>query len=96
MDCDCDQTAMGLPLVMSAVFLTIYVKRGRLGAISEMPLLPLRGLSVSGMYVCISLANWTEYCTLKNDMSLIFKNDARFIAKRVTTWLFFKNLLTHQ
>jgi hypothetical protein len=37
---DCDQTAMSLPFVTSAVILE---KRGRLGAISEMPLLPLRG-----------------------------------------------------
>jgi hypothetical protein len=36
---DCDQTAMGLPDVMSAILL----KRGRLVEISEMPLLPLRG-----------------------------------------------------
>jgi hypothetical protein len=30
----------------------ILVKRGRLRGISGTPLLPLRGLSVSGMYVC--------------------------------------------
>jgi hypothetical protein len=30
----------------------ILVKRGCLGGVSEMPLLPLRGWSVSGMYVC--------------------------------------------
>jgi hypothetical protein len=36
---------MGLPPVMSAVFLIAkqLVKHGRLGGISEMPLLPLRG-----------------------------------------------------
>jgi hypothetical protein len=39
---------MGLSPVTCAV-----LKRGRLGGISEMPLLSLRGLSVSGMYVCI-------------------------------------------
>jgi hypothetical protein len=41
---DCDQTEMSLPPVTSAVFLiTNFGKRGRLGARSEMPLLPLRG-----------------------------------------------------
>jgi hypothetical protein len=51
---DCNQTAMGLPPVMSAVFLigVILVKRGRLGGISETPLLPFRGSSVIGMCVC--------------------------------------------
>jgi hypothetical protein len=44
-----DQTAMGLPLVTYAVF----VRRGRLGAISEMPLLSLWEYSVSGMYICM-------------------------------------------
>jgi hypothetical protein len=29
------------------------VKRGRLGGVSEMSLLPLRGWSVGGKYVCI-------------------------------------------
>jgi hypothetical protein len=29
------------------------VKRGHLGGIPEMPLLPLRGYSVSGVYVCM-------------------------------------------
>jgi hypothetical protein len=51
---DCDQTAMGLPPVTSAVCLiakSFLVKRGRLGGLSEIPLLPLRGSSVSGMYV---------------------------------------------
>jgi hypothetical protein len=40
--------------------LVILVKRGRLGGISEMPLLPLRGLSVSGdvcMYVFTIIGN---------------------------------------
>jgi hypothetical protein len=53
---DRNQTAMGLPPVTSAVFLiakSFLAKRGRLGGISEMPLLPLWRSSVSGMYVCI-------------------------------------------
>jgi hypothetical protein len=29
-------------------------------------------------------------------MSLIFKNDARSLGSRVTTWLSFKNLFTHE
>jgi hypothetical protein len=33
------------------------VKRGCLGGISEIPLLPLRGWSVSGMYVCMYVCN---------------------------------------
>jgi hypothetical protein len=43
---DCNKTAMGLPPVASAVFLIaniILVKRGCLGGIFEIPLLPLRG-----------------------------------------------------
>jgi hypothetical protein len=44
---DCDQTAMDLPLVTSAVpmphRLVLLVKRGRLRAMSEMHLLALRG-----------------------------------------------------
>jgi hypothetical protein len=41
---DSDQTAMGLPPVMSVAFLiVILVKRGCLGGISERPSLPLRG-----------------------------------------------------
>jgi hypothetical protein len=32
---DCDQTAMGLPPIMSAVFFIALVKRGHLGGISE-------------------------------------------------------------
>jgi hypothetical protein len=42
---DCNRTAMVLPPVTSAVFLianSILVKRGCLGGISEIPLLPLR------------------------------------------------------
>jgi hypothetical protein len=48
---DCNQTAMDLPPVTSAVFLiaVILVKRGHLGGISET--LHLRETSVSGMYV---------------------------------------------
>jgi hypothetical protein len=44
---------MGSPPKTSAVFLiaVIFIKRGHLEEISEMPLLPLRGTSVSGMYV---------------------------------------------
>jgi hypothetical protein len=45
-----------LPPAMSAVFLIaiiILVKRGRLGGNSEMPLLPFRRYSVSGIYVCM-------------------------------------------
>jgi hypothetical protein len=43
------------PLISLASFndLVVLVKCGRLGGISEMFLLPLRGLSVSGMYVKI-------------------------------------------
>jgi hypothetical protein len=51
---DYNQTAMDLPSVTSGVFLTaksFLVKRGRLGGISETPLLLLRGLSVVCMYV---------------------------------------------
>jgi hypothetical protein len=47
--------AMGLPPVTSAVLLIaklFLVKRGCFGEISEMSLLPLRGSSVSGKYVC--------------------------------------------
>jgi hypothetical protein len=41
---DCDQMTIGLPPVTSAVFLiAILVKGGRLGGISQMPLLPLWG-----------------------------------------------------
>jgi hypothetical protein len=42
---DCIHTAMGVPTVTSAIFLNIgiLVKRRRLGEISEMPLLTLRG-----------------------------------------------------
>jgi hypothetical protein len=42
---DYDQTAMGLAPVTSELFLIVklfLIKRGRLGVISEMPLLPLR------------------------------------------------------
>jgi hypothetical protein len=48
---------MGLPPDTSAVLIphssVIMVRRERLGEISEMPLLPPRGWSVSGMYLCI-------------------------------------------
>jgi hypothetical protein len=41
---DCDYKAMGLPPIISAVFLiTISVNYACLGRISEIPLLPLRG-----------------------------------------------------
>jgi hypothetical protein len=43
---DCDQAAMGLPPVTTAVFLkakSVLLKRGRFGVISEIPLLPVRG-----------------------------------------------------
>jgi hypothetical protein len=43
---NCNQTAIGLPTVTSAA-------RGRLGGITEMPLLPLQGSRVSGIYVCL-------------------------------------------
>jgi hypothetical protein len=36
---------------MMMMMIVILVKRGRLGEISEVPLLPFRGSSVSGMYV---------------------------------------------
>jgi hypothetical protein len=42
---------------------------------------------------------WWQLGVSKNEMSfisLVFKNDARSIAKRVTMWLSFKNLLTRQ
>jgi hypothetical protein len=39
---DSDQTAIGLPPVTSALFL-IVLKRGRLGGISEIALLPFGG-----------------------------------------------------
>jgi hypothetical protein len=42
------KSAVGIPHSQ-----VILVNRGRLGGISKMPLLPLRGLSVNGMYVCI-------------------------------------------
>jgi hypothetical protein len=43
---------MGLPPVTSAVLLIVILgKRERLGGISEMPLLPYQGSSVSGMHV---------------------------------------------
>jgi hypothetical protein len=47
------QSAMGLPSVTSAVFLIAnLVNRRHRGGITEMPLPPLRGFSVSGMYGC--------------------------------------------
>jgi hypothetical protein len=47
-----NQTAMDLPPVTSAAHSqVILVKRRRLGGISEMLLLPLRGYSMSGMCV---------------------------------------------
>jgi hypothetical protein len=39
----CNQTAMSLPPETSAVFLIAKSLRGRLGGISEIPLLPFRG-----------------------------------------------------
>jgi hypothetical protein len=33
----------------------ILVKRGRLEGMSNMPVLPIRGYSVSGMYVCVNI-----------------------------------------
>jgi hypothetical protein len=50
-----EELTYGLPAVTSAVFLIAksLVKSRHLAVISEMPLLPLRGSSVSGMYVYI-------------------------------------------
>jgi hypothetical protein len=48
---DCDQTALGTPNLQYSYSKVIYVKRGCLGGVTEMLPLPLRGYSVSGMYV---------------------------------------------
>jgi hypothetical protein len=55
LEIECDQTAMDLQPTTSAVFLKGFlVNRGRRGIISDMPLLPLRGESVS-VIIIISL-----------------------------------------
>jgi hypothetical protein len=56
---DCNQTAIGLPPVTSVS--TVLVTRGSLGGIFEMPLLPLRGWGVSGMYVCMYVSYEHRY-----------------------------------
>jgi hypothetical protein len=55
---DCDQRMMGLLPVTSSVFVIFFLKCGCLGGMSGMSLLPLRGWSVSGMYV--SMYPFTE------------------------------------
>jgi hypothetical protein len=39
---------------------------------------------------------WRQSRVPKNEMSLIIKSDARFLARCVTMRLFFKNMLTRQ
>jgi hypothetical protein len=51
-DCDGLTTGHVCSIPHSSVIL---VKRGRFGRISEMSLLPLRGLSVSGMYMYVKM-----------------------------------------
>jgi hypothetical protein len=51
---DCNQTALGFRPVTYAVFhIAIILKRWRLRGISEISLLLLQGLSVSGIFVCM-------------------------------------------
>jgi hypothetical protein len=65
---DCNQTAMVLPPVKLSVFLiakSFLVKRGRFGEISETPLQPGRGSSVSGMCIfSILLTLYSTYISL--------------------------------
>jgi hypothetical protein len=86
----CNQTAKGLPVVCSIPHIKIIlVKRGLLWEISEMLLLPLRGLSVSGcMYInLLMLLLWLcthvylfKYNANQNKSCFSDKNIAAFSA----------------
>jgi hypothetical protein len=81
------------PLASIAHSLVILIKRGRLGGISEISLLPLCGQNVSGNYVCLLYIflffSWVMYHKLGNIIrSCVVKTLVTFLCATKTKSIF--------